>query len=152
MSIIIRKATLNDAQAMHDLNLKEMPENYPIEVWTQLLGEKNDCSYVAYAGTDLAGYVLSMVTHSMLYFREEGHIASITTASSHRKRGVGKALMESALKCMKESRKVTTCKLNVRVDNYVAQYMYRKLGFKIVRTDKAYYSDGTDAYVMHCDF
>jgi len=38
--------------------------------------------------------------------------------------------------------------LEVRVSNKPAISLYEKLGFKVLRVIRGYYSDGEDAYVM----
>jgi ribosomal-protein-alanine acetyltransferase len=146
-NVVYRKATVADAESMNVLNCQEMPENYPLSAWESLLSNPKDCSFVAHVGDDLVGYVLCMVNMNFLYFKEEGHIASITTKTDYRKKGIARALLKLSMQCLKQHN-VGICQLNVRVDNFVAQHLYRSLGFKIINTQKGYYTDGTDAYVM----
>jgi ribosomal-protein-alanine N-acetyltransferase len=44
--------------------------------------------------------------------------------------------------------KAKDCYLEVRVSNFQAINMYKKLGFETARTVRGYYADGEDAAIM----
>jgi len=73
----------------------------------------------------------------------ETHIINMAVDPEHRKRGIGKQLIEKIL----NDKDVFF--LEVRVSNSAAQRLYEKYGFKNVGIRKNYYSDnGEDAYIM----
>jgi ribosomal-protein-alanine N-acetyltransferase len=55
--------------------------------------------------------------------------------------------VQHALSAM-SARHVDECYLEVRVGNYPAINLYKKMNFEISRTIPRYYFDGSDAYVM----
>ena len=77
-----------------------------------------------------------------------GHVVSIAVLSEHRGRGLGYVLMAYAMKTMYEEYKCSETYLEVRVSNKPAISLYEKLGYRVVKTERNYYLDGEDAYVM----
>ena len=55
--------------------------------------------------------------------------------------------MVDSMKAMAE-RGAKEIYLEVRVSNFPAINLYRKLGYEVVRRIRGYYADGEDAYVM----
>lgn len=78
---------------------------------------------------------------------DEIHVLSIAVRAEHRGRAIGRALLEHAFVDLKSkgARKVF---LEVKRDNAPAIALYRKLGFSILNTRRAYYADGSDALEM----
>jgi len=105
--------------------------------------------YLAY-GSDIIvaeknGRVIGYVV--LMDLGEVAKIMSIAVKTSHRGKGVGKALLEEAIRrCRKRRKKKIT--LEVRISNVKAQELYKKYGFEIVGKLEKYYSDGEDAYLM----
>ncbi len=91
---------------------------------------------------------LSGLSLRPLSIARKGHIISIAVLPEHRKKGVGRALVQEALKAMSTYYKADHCYLEVRVGNADAISLYRKLGFEVERTARRYYSDGESAYIM----
>jgi ribosomal-protein-alanine N-acetyltransferase len=89
----------------------------------------------------IVGYSASVLRGS------EGHIISIAVHPNYRGIGIGERLLRENVKQLKDlgAKRVI---LEVKVDNIQALNLYRKLGFKIVKTLKNYYWDGADAYRM----
>ena len=147
--VIIRKATMDDAQGMMLVNESELPENYPLDVWQSVLFDPQHASFVACNEKgDIIGYILTTVEFSFLSFTREAHVASFAVLNMYRGRGIGSRLMEASLDVVKSERKIHTCHLNVRIDNDDAKRLYERHGFVVVNTKKGYYSDDTDAYIM----
>jgi len=79
---------------------------------------------------------------------DELHILNVATSSTHRRRGVGLALMETGLAYARE-RKVRLIVLEVRLGNQPAVQLYRNMGFFAIGLRPGYYSDnGEDALEM----
>jgi ribosomal-protein-alanine N-acetyltransferase len=76
-----------------------------------------------------------------------GHITTIALHPDWRGRGFGDLLLLVALEKM-VAYGVEVVTLEMRPSNDVAHQLYRKYGFRVVQTRRAYYQDGEDAWVM----
>jgi [ribosomal protein S18]-alanine N-acetyltransferase len=79
---------------------------------------------------------------------DEAHVTNIAILPEYRGKKLGEALLKKVIEVTKKlgAEKMT---LEVRVSNYVAQGLYRKLGFKDGAIRKGYYTDNhEDALVM----
>ncbi len=100
---------------------------------------------VADIGGKVVGYVAVMDID-----RETSKIVSLAVKKEFRRKGIGFKLLSTAIERCKERRKKKVL-LEVRVSNYPAQNLYKKIGFKIVDIIPNYYQDGEDAYLMVLD-
>ena len=78
----------------------------------------------------------------------EAHISTLAVHPDYRRRGVGGLLL---LDMIRQSRALnaTMMTLEVRLSNTIAQDLYRRCGFRVVRRRRHYYSDDReDALVM----
>ena len=82
-----------------------------------------------------------------LGFVKKGHVVSIAVVDEHRKKGIGKALVEESVIGVK-TRNCDEFYLEVRCSNTDAVRLYEKLGFVIRLELNAYYRDGESAYLM----
>jgi len=90
----------------------------------------------------LMGYAVSW------FLREEVHIGNLAVAETHRRRGIGSALLRYILEKAEEEH-VARVTLEVRVSNEAAQRLYRVYGFSGVAIRKGYYlHPHEDALVM----
>jgi ribosomal-protein-alanine N-acetyltransferase len=79
---------------------------------------------------------------------DELHVNNVAAAQGYRRVGVGVALMEAAIDEAR-LRGGMFVLLEVRASNYVAQALYRKLGFSVVGKRRDYYRLPTeDALLM----
>lgn len=78
---------------------------------------------------------------------EDAEIAIVAVAPKHRKKGLGKLLMER-LENIAISRGAEQTFLEVRKSNAAALALYEGFGFEKIRTRERYYADGEDAFVM----
>jgi ribosomal-protein-alanine N-acetyltransferase len=84
--------------------------------------------------------------------QDEVHVLNVATAPEHRRRGVGRAVMEELLARGKHRRCVLAT-LEVRRSNEAAIQLYRSFGFRTVGVRPNYYADEKeDALVMVLDF
>ncbi len=94
----------------------------------------------AVTGDKMAGFIAGDINS-----REQvGWITTIGVLPEYRKKGIGTALLAA---CEKELGMPKVC-LCVRVSNVTAQHLYLMRGYRQVKTWKAYYADGEDAFVF----
>ncbi len=152
-TVTIRKAKKEDIPIVMYINKVSLPENYPEWFFEEHLERWGEAFYVAEVGGKVVGYVMSRVEFGAPYVVEgsivkKGHIVSIAVLEGYRRRGIGRRLMENALRSLKEVYECKEVYLEVRVSNLPAIRLYEKLGFKKVRIIPMYYLDGEDAYLM----
>jgi ribosomal-protein-alanine N-acetyltransferase len=78
---------------------------------------------------------------------DELHVLNVATHPSHRRKGIGLALMEEALR-FAQGKKVRHVLLEVRRSNRPAIALYRRLGFYAMGVRPRYYPDDEDAVEM----
>ena len=107
----------------------------------ELLTNPNSVMYVARPLDPIDLKVLGFVASAVIY--DELHINNIATHPDHRRAGIGRSLLETA---MDEGRYrgATFCVLEVRASNTGAQSLYEVLGFRVTRRRKDYYRSPTE--------
>jgi len=142
--IMFTRASVKHAEEMNMLNRKCLPENYPLSMWKNVLLFQNEFSFVAMYKNVLVGYVFGIV---MMKEDNEviGGIASLAVDKNYRRMHIGFRLLEKAVESFRKVNMKTL--LNVRVSNVNAQNLYKKVGFKTMKTLDKYY-DNEDAYEM----
>lgn len=97
-------------------------------------------SLKAVAGDRIVGFIAGDPRPS------EGHtiIVTIGVDPDWQSHGIGERLMRA----VEDQSVLPRLQLMVRVSNVPALKLYRKLGYAIVDTWRAYYPDGEDAYLM----
>jgi ribosomal-protein-alanine N-acetyltransferase len=84
--------------------------------------------------------------------QDEVHVLNVATSPEHRRRGVGRAVMDEVL-ARGRSRRCSLATLEVRRSNEAAIGLYKSLGFRSVGVRPNYYVDEKeDALVMVLDF
>ena len=84
----------------------------------------------------------------MWLIADEAHITNIALLPQYRGKKLGEALLRKVIEVAKE-KGAKSMTLEVRVTNYIAQSLYRKLGFQDGAIRKGYYTDNhEDALVM----
>jgi len=79
---------------------------------------------------------------------DEAHITTVAVSESHRRQGIGRALMFELLRKAKEAGMVCST-LEVRAGNEAAIDLYEKLGYRTTARRKGYYPENKeDALVM----
>lgn len=109
----------------------------------EISGENRFAYYlVAKNGTEVAGYL------GAWFILNEAHITNIAVKPAYRRQGIGELLMTYFF-AQAQLRKIDAVTLEVRVTNYSAQNLYRKLGFKEMGVRPKYYQDNNeDALIM----
>jgi ribosomal-protein-alanine N-acetyltransferase len=148
----LRKFTPRDLQRVMYINRACLPENYGDYFFMDLYNRFPETFIVAEVDGEIVGYVmcrieLGLSDFSFSGFIKKGHIVSIAVMPEHRRKGIGYALICKAMEGMRLYN-AKQAFLEVRVSNKPAISLYEKLGFKVLRVIRGYYSDGEDAYVM----
>ena len=148
----IRRAEPSDLISVMEINLKTLPEHYSDYFYESLLAELPEAFLVAEIGGKHVGYIMCKTEHGFSNFKKlgfvkKGHVVSIAVLDEHRKKGIGKALVEESTNGVK-LKKCDEFYLEVRCSNNEAVRLYEKQGFVIRQQLNAYYRDGEDAYLM----
>lgn len=150
MSIMIRKADINDAKLLARLNMAvqqphidAMPERFKpltpdtpelIAFFETRLSEDRTHTFIAEDNAEPVGYVHCILEeipdHVFVYGILDFHIDQIAVLDSHQGQGIGKLLMEHAMKLGKEV-KADRISLGVVAFNEGAIRFYEQLGFSI---------------------
>jgi ribosomal-protein-alanine N-acetyltransferase len=119
------------------------PEEWSEAAFWNELAETGSRHYVvATDGEAVIGYA------GLAVFGDEAHVLTIGVATAAQGRGIGAALLADLL-AVAEARGARRVLLDVRVDNEVAQRLYRRHGFVPVGVRRRYYQpSGVDAVVM----
>ncbi|HYJ84789.1 MAG TPA: ribosomal protein S18-alanine N-acetyltransferase [Pyrinomonadaceae bacterium] len=118
-------------------------EAYSRETFEYLLTAPESVSYrVATSGGAMVGFVIGLIEPD-----HTGHITTVGVAPEHRRRHLGKRLMNEVEKGFKE-RNVRIVRLEVRSLNIPAQKLYQRLGYSITQRLPKYYSNGGDGLLM----
>lgn len=153
---IIRRAEPGDLIGVMEINLKTLPEHYSDYFYESLLTELPEAFLVAEYAGKLVGYIMCKTEYGFSNFKKlgfvkKGHVVSVAVLEEHRKKGIGGAIVEEAIKGIKE-KKCDELYLEVRCSNNEAVRLYEKLGFSIKQRLKSYYRDGEDAFLMAIEF
>ena len=156
--IVVRRAEPGDAEAIHATFLGpraiagtlQLP--YPsVEAWRKRITEFAPDDYLLVAL--IAGEVVGNAGLHASKSPRRRHVGSIGMAvrDDCQRRGVGMALMHSVIELADRWLNYRRLELTVYADNVAALQLYRKFGFVIEGTSRAYaFRDGhyVDAYMM----
>ena len=148
----VRPFRTEDLNAVVQINLTCLPENYNRSFYLTLYYRFPKTFVVAVTDQKVVGYIMCRME---LGFSEihrfnlvkKGHIVSVAILPKYRRKGLGNAILTQALEGMR-GYNVKEGYLEVRVSNQPAIDLYSKLGFSISKTSRHYYKDGEDAYIM----
>jgi L-phenylalanine/L-methionine N-acetyltransferase len=155
--IVVRRAEPGDAEAIHQTFLGprviagtlQLP--YPsVEMWRRRLAEfpAEDCLLVATIDAEVVG---NLALHAASKSPRRRHVGNIGMAvrDDRQGRGIGSTLLRAAIELADGWLNYQRLELWVYVDNLAALHLYRKFGFAIEGTCRAYsFRDGQ--YVDAC--
>lgn len=126
-------ASQNFNEHLNPISCTDIPESHFIKNFEDAFSE-NKFFYVAEDGENIIGVIEAEIVENLYdkdVFREAnvGYINSLFIDEQHRGRGVGKTLINEAIKWIK-SRGVNLCALSVVSKNISAIETYKRLGFK----------------------
>jgi ribosomal protein S18 acetylase RimI-like enzyme len=117
-------------------------ERVLVGVWRRV-GEQGVSAWMAHVDGVAAGFLIAY-PHALDGI-DQPYVAALGVATTHRRRGVARALLCAMLAAH------DAAWLHVRASNAAAIAAYSALHFVVVRRVAAYYRDGEDAYVMKAD-
>lgn len=141
--VCYRKMTPADVKAVHAIEQAVF-----VAPWTEesFHYEMNDNEYACYIVAEADGALIGFCGMWMVF--GDVQITNVAVIEQARGLGVGEGLMKTAMATAK-AHAMENMSLEVRVSNYVAQSLYRKLGFQDGGIRKGYYTDNQeDALVM----
>jgi len=143
MNLIIRKMTVEDAPAAHELDTLSFTLPWPER---SLRYEVTDNPAARCWAAELEGRLVGMLVLWMIV--DEAHIATIATHPEFRRQGIAKHLLVEALESA-YNEGAQTALLEVRAGNEVALKLYASFGFEEVGRRERYYKDNhEDAILM----
>lgn len=147
----IRVVTVEDLDAVMQINLRCLPENYSRQFFLQHYNSHPNAFLVAENDGTVNGYAMCRVEYGLSNVRyslaRKGHIISVAVLPHVRRKGIASALVARALKALKDYG-ASEAYLEVRTSNAEAVELYRRMGFITAKTLHSYYLDGADAYLM----
>ncbi len=147
MTLIIRKMTLADVPAVHEIDLLSFTLPWPERSFRFEVTDNPAarCWVAEMAGQVVAALVIWLIV-------DEAHVATLATHPNFRRQGIARKLLVHALReAWREGARRAF--LEVRASNQAAQDLYRALGFVEDGRRPRYYKDnGEDAILMsHAD-
>lgn len=106
MDFKIRECSIDDTNAIYNLNCNEMGYEYSInntkDKLEKLIKSSTDKIYVATINNDVVGYIHA-VDYDVIYAPHMKNVMGIAVSSEYKKHGIGKALLEEIEKWAKET-------------------------------------------------
>lgn len=135
--------TQSHSQILESLHSDGFPNPWMSHIFEDMLTLRNVYGFMAIV-PDPAGFIMIRAA------AEEAEILTLAVIPSHRRKGLGRALVKKALNHLKVFG-TTVCHLEVASDNIAAQRLYRSSGFVQVGRRAGYYArqeGGMDAVLM----
>lgn len=148
----LRRFNPSDLEGVIRINRECLPENYSTHFFINLFKRFPETFIVAEFNKEIVGYIMCRIETGISSFKllgitKKGHVISIAVLPEHHRKGIGCKLIEEATRAMVDY-KAKECYLEVRESNKPAITLYKKLGFKVTKTNRNYYADGEDAIIM----
>jgi len=142
MTLVIRRMTLADVPAVHEIDVLSFSLPWPERSFKFEVAE-NPVSRGWVAEVD--GRIAAMLVGWFIV--DEVHIATIATHPDFRRQGIGEKLMIAALVAAR-AEGATRAFLEVRAGNLGAQALYKKYGFLVDGVRPGYYKDNNEDAVL----
>src|SRR5437879_13712140 len=114
-----------------EINMKTLPEHYSDYFYESLLSELPESFIVAEIDKKLVGYIMCKIEYGFSNFKKlgfvkKGHVVSVAVLEEHRKKGIGRVLVEEA---RSEERRVgKECRNKMSRDNEKRTGMRNRMG------------------------
>ena len=142
MSLIVRRMSVEDVPAAHDIDVSSFTLPWPER---SLRFEVTDNPAARCWVAELDGCLVGMLILWMIV--DEAHIATVATHPDYRRQGIASNVLVEALKSAYVEG-ARSALLEVRAGNQAAQEMYRKFGFEVVGRRERYYKDNHEDAVL----
>jgi ribosomal protein S18 acetylase RimI-like enzyme len=145
MDVKIETATTKLLDKLYEIEKQSFQkEAFRKQQIAYLLTDYNAISLVARVNDEVVGFVIGRmdVARGTLY----GHILTLETLPSHRRKGVAEKLL-SELEALFREKGASESRLEVREDNVAAVSLYLKLGYKRVSRLEGYYGTAHGLYL-----
>ncbi len=141
--IIVRPMELDDLEEVLNIENKSFPNPWNYNIFYYELTQNRYAKYfVLEKSKEIIGYL------GLWHKGRSFHITNIAIKERWRKKGYGGSFLRFTEK-MATKHKIEKISLEVRRSNLIAQNMYRKYGYKVIKIRKNYYQDeNEDALVM----
>jgi len=134
-----REGDLDDVLAIEE---QTFTDAYDREIFSQLLMTEPQGFLVAVDDSGVLGYVAASGRYGLIF--------SLAVSAAHRRRGIGRSLMQGVLGYLRGA--TMRVSLQVRVTNSAAIALYHGFSFNEQGRISRYYPDGEDALVMVLEF
>ena len=143
MNVIIRRMTLEDVPAVHEIDFLSFSLPWPERSYRfELTGNPVSRGWVA----EVNGRIAAMLVLWLIV--DEAHIATIAVHPDFRRQGIGERILLHSLRSARMEG-ASRAFLEVRAGNVAAQTMYKKYGFVVAGVRPGYYKDNNeDALLM----
>lgn len=142
MSLVVRKMTVEDVPAAHEIDVSSFTLPWPERSFRyEVTANPAARCWVA----ELEGRVVGLLVLWMIV--DEAHIASLATHPEFRRLGIAKKLLVKALENA-YAEGARTALLEVRAGNETAREMYQKIGFEEVGRRERYYKDNNEDAIL----
>lgn len=141
--IVIRAMGIGDLKEVLEIEKQSFPVPWTRDLFFSELTRNRDAIYfVLEKDNEVVGYL------GLWHKRSSFHITNIAITEKLRRKGYGEKFLKFIEKIATIYR-IEKISLEVRRSNYIAQGMYRKYGYKVMRILKNYYQEEReDALVM----
>jgi ribosomal-protein-alanine N-acetyltransferase len=145
MELVIEDASIRDLDRLYEIESEcFLEEAFSKAQIAQLLKDYNSISLVARVAEDIVGFLISTVYADRKALH--GHVLTIEVLPTHRRSGVGKALLDEVENIFRQ-KGVKSLTLEVREDNVAAIGLYRRLGYEVVGQLRNYYGSAHGIYL-----
>ena len=129
-NIIIRKATLSDAQSICEISSRDLGYECDLSLVKEKISKLNDgreCVFVAEIDGVVAGYI-HVEKYDVLYFETMANLLGLAVKDEFQKMGIGKALVLASEDWAK-SYGIKLMRVNSGMSRSGAHEFYRHLGY-----------------------
>jgi ribosomal-protein-alanine N-acetyltransferase len=137
----VRDAGREDVLAIAWIERAAFPDPWPPDLLEHEISHPAAFVLVAADGEIPVGYA------SFHNVGDEAELLRLAVLPDQRRRGIARQLLEHGFARLRQTG-VASCFLEVREDNEGAIALYRDAGFEYSGRRRAYYRDGTDAFVL----
>lgn len=143
--VSVRGMKKEDAALMAALEKECFSEPWSEKALGEIVERPEYCYVVGCYEGEYAGHA------GMVIAADEGMITNIAVDSQHRRKGIGRTMLQELL-LLGKKRNVRVFSLEVRVSNTAAKAMYEAMGFEALAVRKNFYRNPTeDAAIMVFD-